>query len=306
MILFRIPKFRTTRTDSFKNFQSFLCVSLVGKAAGASPRRSVRSMHGTKLSESNSVHYICSAIKSALPQSEVFLYGSHSYGLADDESDLNIYIAMGESQEHLLCMRVENYRSISGADDQSYKLQPPKTTLDERRGIVVLALSKEHWKNVTYAQRQVVLPLVRATSVDLGVNFTFSFGNGLFVEATHLIRDYLNALPMGKYFVHGSVCKWSFKEPNIIPPAQSMIRCLKKWQRGIEQNDTKMFDTYQISILVIWYFQLRRYLPWVKSLQDTNGKRLCGGRWRENFKESSKPPRKCVFLVNFRCSNRLR
>lgn len=61
-----------------------------------------------------------------------------------------------------------------------------------------LKRDKSNWKNVTTEQRLVLYPLVRATSVSLGVNCTFSFGTGLFVEANYLIKDYIRALPISK------------------------------------------------------------------------------------------------------------
>lgn len=51
------------------------------------------------------------------------------------------------------------------------------------------------WSSVLY-------PLVRATSVPLGVNCTFSFGTWLFVEANYLIKEYISALPMSKIAIY--------------------------------------------------------------------------------------------------------
>lgn len=61
-----------------------------------------------------------------------------------------------------------------------------------------LRRDRYNWSNVKTDQRLVLYPLVRATSVPLGVNCTFSFGTGLFVEANYLIKEYINALPMSK------------------------------------------------------------------------------------------------------------
>lgn len=58
-----------------------------------------------------------------------------------------------------------------------------------------------------------------------------------------------------------------------------MILFLKNWQREIQQNESNAFDfsTYQLTILVLWYFQLWKYLPSVKSLQSSANKLYCGG-----------------------------
>lgn len=40
--------------------------------------------------------YIQSNIEALIPFTRCHLYGSHRYGLADENSDLNIYIELGE------------------------------------------------------------------------------------------------------------------------------------------------------------------------------------------------------------------
>lgn len=70
----------------------------------------------------------------------------------------------------------------------------------ERKMMVEQKLKRDrfNWKNVSADHRLVLYPLVRATNAPLGVNCTFSFGTGLFVEANYLIRDYIKALPIGE------------------------------------------------------------------------------------------------------------
>lgn len=70
--------------------------------------------------------------------------------------------------------------------------------------------------------------------------------------------------------------------------AHSMILFLKNWQREIQQNESNAFDfsTYQLTILVLWYFQLWKYLPSVKSLQSSANKLYCGGMWTQTKKNT--------------------
>lgn len=79
-------------------------------------------------------------------------------------------------------------------------MQRTKGIMAERQSMVEQKLKRDkfHWNNVMCDQRLVLYPLVRAHSKQLGVKCTFSFGTGLFVEANYLIKEYLNALPMGK------------------------------------------------------------------------------------------------------------
>lgn len=71
-------------------FQSF---NLSAGAGKTSERRMTASSDSTM---SKNFDFIRNAVKMLFPQSKVFLYGSHNYGLADDRSDLNAYIDLGE------------------------------------------------------------------------------------------------------------------------------------------------------------------------------------------------------------------
>lgn len=80
--------------------------------------------------------------------------------------------------------------------------------------------------------------------------------------------------------------------------AHSMIVFLKNWQYEIQKNESNVFDfsTYQLTILVLWYFQLWKYLPSVKSLQSSTNKLYCGGMWTQekNTKILISKIRKCI------------
>lgn len=89
-------------------------------------------------------------------------------------------------------------------DGYSYNLQRTKVIMADRQIMVEqkLKCDKAHWTNVKCDQRLVLYPLVRAINLQLGVNCTFSFGTGLFVEANYLIKDYIKALPIGEILIH--------------------------------------------------------------------------------------------------------
>lgn len=153
-----------------------------------------------------------------------------------------------------------------------------------------LQRDKSSWKNVMCDQRLVLYPLVRATSVPFGFNCTFSFGTGLFVEADYLIRDFINALPISE----NSICHFhdTMHFTNYFRfTAQDMILFLKKWQYEIQQSESNTFEfsTYQMTILVIWYFQLWKYLPSVRSLQSSTNKVYCGGRYSHHLHQQPIP-----------------
>lgn len=163
-------------------------------------------------------------------------------------------------------------------------MQRGRKTLNERKAFVEHALKQDRsrWKNVTSDHRLLRYPLVRATHIHHGMNCTFSFNTGLFVEASHLIKDYLNAWPLGETFIEEQgtqIHSAPLTQFVLISAARSMVHFLKNWQREMRQDGTVKFafSTHQMTILVIWYFQFRGHLPSVKSLQSSSKKLHCAG-----------------------------
>lgn len=53
-------------------------------------------MNDRQATKSRQFDMIRNAIKAIFPRAKVFVYGSHNYGIADERSDLNAYIDLGE------------------------------------------------------------------------------------------------------------------------------------------------------------------------------------------------------------------
>lgn len=55
------------------------------------------------------------------------------------------------------------------------------------------------WKNLECSYRNHLYPVIKAIDKASSVKCTFSFGNGLFVEQSKRLMEYIEQLPMSKY-----------------------------------------------------------------------------------------------------------
>lgn len=132
------------------------------------------------------------------------------------------------------------------------------------------------WTNVDGScdNRIGLYPVIKAVDARFGINCTFSFANGIFVEANKLLREFISALPMSK-----TICcrMWLRNKKHIFDfTVRDVVNTLKGNNIG-----TFQFNTYQLTILVLWYFQYRNHLPSVRALQTKitrKNRKLCGGK----------------------------
>lgn len=118
------------------------------------------------------------------------------------------------------------------------------------------------------------------------VKCLISFGSGFHVETSNRIKDYIEILPISTIqlqFKLSFLLFLSFLKQNYFLfwfSVRDFVIFLKNWQRTLTINDTEPlhFSTYQLILLVIWYFQYRAYLPSVSVLQLGGQKILCGGK----------------------------
>lgn len=89
-----------------RNCPIFTFTNFVRSDVGAAVRQSMASAdtatNDRPGSKSRQFDLIRNAIKAIFPRAKVFVYGSHNYGLADERSDLNAYIDLGEKNAFLM------------------------------------------------------------------------------------------------------------------------------------------------------------------------------------------------------------
>lgn len=132
------------------------------------------------------------------------------------------------------------------------------------------------WLDVNSPYRNHLYPIIKAVDKASAIKCTFSVANGIFVEASKRLMEYFEALPMSK------ICQCSVPSTWICSAilrfyftVRQFVEFLKRWQSEYTEFH---FSTYQLTILVLWYFQYRNYLPSIRVLQNNSNKIMCGGK----------------------------
>lgn len=232
--------------------------------------------------DKENVSYQCEMIRQcverSIPNSIVHIYGSRLYNPANKTSDFNLYIELGKLNA---IEAIKNVAMISHSANTILGTQKlyENCVFETRMNFIKKQLLENasdkyptKWENIVGVNRYTLGPIIEAFDVASGVNCTFSFVNGIFVEASKRLREYIAALPISEltivlYFTHQTMPKIStiiFFNYAHFAKVQEMVDRLKKWQMYSTEFE---FGTYQLTILVIWYFQYRNYVASVRTLQ---------------------------------------
>lgn len=124
------------------------------------------------------------------------------------------------------------------------------------------------WESVTRDSQNIMEPVIRAVDSTSGMKCQLSFSSKHFVETGKRLKMFIETVPMSKSHpphIVGQTNNNSIESQSF--SVQIMVDCLKNWQMyssGFE------FNTYQLTILVIWYFQYREYLASVRIYENVN------------------------------------
>lgn len=114
----------------------------------------------------------------------------------------------------------------------------------------------EKWKNVKiWLSNKNSLPIIKAHHISTDIVCTISFASGYNVEHSQLLRSLYNLQPNTRKFAH------------------FVHHCLQ------ERNGFALFNKDVWNLLIIFYLQVCKFLPSVKSVQDLAPKQfLIGGK----------------------------
>lgn len=135
-------------------------------------------------------------LQNILPEQTFYLYGSHAYGLADDKSNINIFIYFGMELnfKFLFCTKFMHCFAVTDSEIENID------AVNSRLKIVLDALIRSSfWKDVM-REIQFNVPIVKATTKDDDLECSISFGSDYYVASSILVRKYIAALPMSKKF----------------------------------------------------------------------------------------------------------
>lgn len=142
--------------------------------------------------------------------------------------------------------------------------------LDSRMKLVLDGLiCSSFWKDVMRDKK--FQPIVVATTVDDEMKCAISFGYDHFVAVSILLKKYIAALPISECIEwnnqtidHKLFCLFFL--------VIDFVKYFKRWQTIIYANKRFNFSSYQITLLVIWFFQYKNCLPSVKQQESVDEK----------------------------------
>lgn len=147
------------------------------------------------------------SVESSIPNSIVHIYGSRLYNPANKTSDLNLYIDLGKLNA------IETIKNVAMISHSSLPIVGTQKThenyvIETRMNFIKQQLLENasdkyptKWKNIVCVYRNTLGPIVEAVDAASGMKCTFSFANGIFVEASKRLREYIAALPLSELFI---------------------------------------------------------------------------------------------------------
>lgn len=217
-----------------------------------------------------------SRLQNVIPQCKVHFYGSYAYEIPTKNSDLNIYIEFGKSFVINLTFWPFNTMFSPYFSDGGYHKYRNKAIMGDRQHMLVKCL-KSIFQNVSTDVRCNLCPIIKAKAKEWDIDCTISFGTGFTVEASKRIIQLFSAFP-GSKFTQNKILKYFFDYINLCLSfsAKKFVLFLRKFQEM--ENDVFKFTTYQLTMLSIWYFAYRKYIPTIEHLMSGSLRIICGGK----------------------------
>lgn len=183
---------------------------------------------------------IMELLKKKFPTSTICVYsfGSRIMGIADRDSDLDIYVQIGELFSSLqpnltIFIILGNFYDYTG--------NRPNLALQE--GIASAFYNQPEWR-VRAIHRGGYCPIVLLRYLPLNLNIDISFSNGMTVKQNQMVQYLFELQPVARY----------------------MVIFLRKW---IKSKDlSKGFRSHILILMVIFLLQVKNYLPGIDKLQE--------------------------------------
>ncbi|KAK0076471.1 hypothetical protein PV326_010758, partial [Microctonus aethiopoides] len=176
--------------------------------------------------------------KEEFPRAKVYPFGSRISGLRSKNSDLDVFIDCNKMY----------YKGDSCPQKVKEYLQIIERSLNNQPDI---------WKIHKTITEKVRIPIIRIHHKPTDIECDISVKNGLSVENTKLIKNYITMFPL----------------------CRNLIIFMKKWITDCNLGGSDGINNYTIAWMIIYYLQCRNILPSVAELIRLNGKSKVIATW---------------------------